>query len=54
MLIVEWIQREKEHALQMDYTPKNRVVLVAAYYAIIFSIILFGSSAENQFIYFKF
>ena len=54
MFIAEWVQRDKDHALQIEHSKKNQVLDMAVYYAIIFSIILFGSTAENQFIYFKF
>lgn len=53
MFIFEWLQRDKEHGLQIDNI--NRPIFRwSIYYTLIFSIILFRTTAENQFIYFKF
>lgn len=54
MFITEWLQRDKDHALQIAHNKKNIVLNMVLYYAIIFIIILFSPEVENQFIYFKF
>lgn len=53
MLIVEWIQRDKPHALSIETTVKSPAARMAVYYAIIITIILFQGETE-QFIYFRF
>ncbi len=53
MFIVEWMQRRKEHGLQIDHIA-NPALKIMIYYAIIFIIILYGPATSNQFIYFKF
>lgn len=53
MLIVEWIQRDKPHALCIETTVKSPAARMAVYYAIIITIILFQGETE-QFIYFRF
>ncbi len=52
-LLVEWIQREKEHALQLENLKIARVSRWSIYYVILFSIYFFGG-AQQQFIYFQF
>ncbi len=54
MIIAEWFQREKNHGLQIEQNNRNQLPQLAIYYIIIFTIIIFGSTAENEFIYFKF
>jgi D-alanyl-lipoteichoic acid acyltransferase DltB (MBOAT superfamily) len=54
MLILEWFQRENDHALKINQSKINKIQSILVYYLIIFLIIMFGSTAENQFIYFKF
>jgi len=53
MLVVEWLQRDKPHALQINFI-KSPVARVGIYYAVIFIILLCGASRVTQFIYFKF
>ena len=53
MFLLEWLHREKEHGLQID-TIKKPLLRWSIYYALIFSIIIFGVTTTNQFIYFKF
>lgn len=52
MLIIEWLQRNREHALQLDGV-KKRWVRVAIYYTVIVAI-LWQESSSVQFIYFQF
>jgi D-alanyl-lipoteichoic acid acyltransferase DltB (MBOAT superfamily) len=52
MLAVEWIQREKQHGLQID-TLKYPAVRWGIYYAIIMAIVLLGGT-QTAFIYFQF
>ena len=52
-LIVEWLQREKEHALALENVNLNRYVKFGFYYAIIVIIFLFGGQ-QQDFIYFQF
>ena len=54
MIIVEWMQRDKDHALQITKTENNNISHLAFYYFLIFAIFLMHSSGVNQFIYFKF
>ncbi len=53
LLIAEWIQRKKDHALQID-NIQNGLIRYLIYMAIIFFILFFGEFGENQFIYFQF
>jgi D-alanyl-lipoteichoic acid acyltransferase DltB (MBOAT superfamily) len=53
MLIVEWLQRNKQHALQIDDLRIPRIVRLGIYYLIVFSILVFGEDM-NDFIYFQF
>lgn len=53
MLAVEWLNREKEFGLQIDYI-KQPYFRIGVYYAIIFSILFFGAISSSEFIYFKF
>ncbi len=52
MLMVEWIQRHKEHGLQIDI--KRRLYRWTIYAVIIFLIGMFMQTSETPFIYFKF
>ena len=53
MLIVEWLQRNKEHGLDIG-NIKYGWLRIAIYYAVIAIIAYFGNFSGNQFIYFKF
>jgi hypothetical protein len=53
LLIVEWFQRDKDHGLHLA-DIRNPALRFGIYYVLIFSIVFFGASAGNQFIYFKF
>lgn len=53
MLVVEWLQRGKEHGLQMDHF-KLPVFKPIIYGTLAFVIFLFGATTADQFIYFEF
>lgn len=52
-LLVEWLQREKQHALEFQEFRIPRPLRWSIYYAILFIIIWFGG-IQQQFIYFQF
>ncbi len=52
-ILMEWLQREKEHALQFDEVSLPKGIRWGIYYGIIFLIIKFGGS-QQEFIYFQF
>lgn len=52
-IVIEWIQRDKEHGLQLNETKVNKSFRWGIYYALILIIIVFGGSRE-EFIYFQF
>jgi D-alanyl-lipoteichoic acid acyltransferase DltB (MBOAT superfamily) len=51
LFIVEWLQRNKQHGLQLNI--KQGIIRLSIYYAIIF-LILYFRTGELQFIYFQF
>jgi len=53
LIITEWIQRDKQHALQLNGMNIPRVVRWGIYYSIIFILFYFGGS-QQEFIYFQF
>ena len=52
-IFVEWIQRDKQHALQIENIKVPSVVRWGIYYSIVLVIIMFGST-QQEFIYFRF
>lgn len=52
-LVVEWLQREKQHALQIDGFKIPRTVRWGIYYAVMLAIAIFGGT-QQEFIYFQF
>ena len=50
-VVVEWLQRDKEHALQLGKSP--RVLRWSFYYLLVFVIFWFGGE-QQEFIYFQF
>ena len=52
-IVIEWLQRTKEHALEFEGTKIPRLARFAFYYAIIATIFLFGGQ-QQEFIYFQF
>ena len=53
LLIVEWLQRNKQHALQIDGTISSRPLRWSIYYGLIVVIITMAGK-QTQFIYFQF
>lgn len=53
LIVVEWLQRDKQHALELDNVRIPRLVRWAYYYFIIFLIFYFSGS-QQDFIYFQF
>jgi len=53
MIVVEWLQRDKQHGLDFDNIKIPAFVRIFTYYALIAIIMQFGSS-QQSFIYFKF
>jgi D-alanyl-lipoteichoic acid acyltransferase DltB (MBOAT superfamily) len=53
LILIEWKQRDKEFALQIDGI-KSFAVRLLIYYVLIFSVILFSVTDANKFIYFQF
>ena len=53
MISTEWLQREKDHGLQID-SIKSRVVRMSVYYLLFLFIFIFKANEANQFIYFQF
>lgn len=53
LFAIEWIQREKEHGLQINKEIKSPVVRWSIYYILIF-IIVFLQGTPADFIYFQF
>ena len=52
-ILAEWVQRDKQHALQIDGMKIPSVVRWSAYYAIIIVAILLDGQ-QQEFIYFQF
>jgi len=52
-LLVEWLQRDKQHALQLDNVKIPSVLKWVLYYALILSIFYIGGG-QQDFIYFQF
>ena len=52
-LFVEWIQRTKEHALDLENLPFPRIFRWGFYYLILIAIIWYGGD-QQEFIYFQF
>jgi D-alanyl-lipoteichoic acid acyltransferase DltB (MBOAT superfamily) len=53
LVIIEWIQREKQHGLAGIETKFPRFVRWSVYYVLIISMLLYGGG-QQQFIYFQF
>lgn len=51
--ILEWVQRDKQHALQLRTARLPRVVRWSVYYSIII-VCFFMNGAQQDFIYFQF
>ena len=53
LVLTEWIQRDKQHALQIEQSNIPRFLKWGIYYAVIFFTLIFGGS-QQEFIYFQF
>jgi len=53
LILAEWLQREKQHALQFTDKKLPKIIRWSIYYVIILAIVLFGGS-QQEFIYFQF
>ena len=53
LVVIEWLQRDKQHGLDFGATPIPRLVRWAGYYALMLSIVVFGGD-QHDFIYFQF
>ena len=53
LVLIEWFQRDKQHALQINNQNKYPILRPIAYYSIIILIIYFQGNHQN-FIYFQF
>ncbi|TXN35969.1 MBOAT family protein [Flagellimonas hymeniacidonis] len=53
MVFVEWIQRSKKHALELEHNQLKKPLRWAFYLAVTFSLFWFGG-AQQDFIYFQF
>jgi len=53
LVLIEWLQRRKQHALQLDYRKMPKVIRWCLYYGIILMIIIYGGN-QQEFIYFQF
>lgn len=54
MLVAEWLQREKNHALQLEQTKVPLWGRIAIYYTVAFAILSLGAGGGQAFIYFQF
>jgi D-alanyl-lipoteichoic acid acyltransferase DltB (MBOAT superfamily) len=54
MLVVEWLQREKEHGLEMKNEKRYKFFRWSMYLLLTLAIFLFQSQDTTQFIYFQF
>lgn len=52
-IIIEWVQRDKQHALQIESFKLPEVIKWGLYYALIIIIFIFGGT-QQEFIYFQF
>ena len=53
LVIAEWLQREREHALQLDESKLPKFLRWAIYYLLLFSVLGLGG-LQQEFIYFRF
>ncbi len=54
LFLMEWLQRNKEHALQLGKDQFNRLGRMVIYVGVALSIILFVPKEQSMFIYFQF
>jgi alginate O-acetyltransferase complex protein AlgI len=53
MFVAEWLQRDKQHAMEIDFIPRFSVRALF-YFSLILIILTFGPTKNADFIYFKF
>jgi len=53
LVVIEWIQRDKQHALEIDSVRIPKLVKWGVYYTLVFVLFYFGGS-QQEFIYFQF
>ena len=53
VIIIEWIQRDKEHALDVG-AVKSRFTRYAIYTAVVYAIYVYAPKEMSEFIYFQF
>ncbi len=53
LLLVEWMQRDKQHALQLNGIRIPKLVKLGVYYTIV-ALVLLNSGPQQEFIYFQF
>ncbi len=53
LVAMEWLQRDKQHALQLESPRFPRIVKWTIYYGLVF-IIIFYAGSQQEFIYFQF
>jgi D-alanyl-lipoteichoic acid acyltransferase DltB (MBOAT superfamily) len=53
VMLAEWFQKNKQHALQIDFIKQFRVRALI-YFSLIFAILFFSATKGTEFIYFKF
>jgi hypothetical protein len=53
MVVVEWLQRNKQHGLEVMNTSKYKWIRIAFYYVLVWMIIQ-NAGTEQTFIYFQF
>jgi alginate O-acetyltransferase complex protein AlgI len=53
-VLIEWIQRDKQHALDLAGFSLPRPVRLAGYFSLIVLIFVFGNFNKTEFIYFAF
>ena len=53
-IVIEWLGREQQYALQVASSIKKSYLRIICYYIVIVSILMFGNFGGNQFIYFQF
>ena len=52
-ILIEWLGREKQYAIQFDNSAMPRIVRWSFYYIIILVVLGFGGN-QQEFIYFQF
>ena len=53
LIVVEWLQRDRQHGLDFDHRKIPRAVRWGAYYALV-GLLLFAAGSPQEFIYFQF